>query len=334
MKVQNYPNQFLFCDTEQWCHKVLKKNFPGVPIFNDVKEIANDPKDLFQKDQISSPLDIRVNHFQSREIAEGKKTLATSSRTSLELLNKQDPLMSFTKMFMDISRWDWTRFSLKWKASTTVRGHLYFRLHQSEHGTKGTDSGSSVNLYATPNTMDHLPLKECRSNEENARRSQKGTEETEQSERAVRSNDNEFVSNSNDQRFRSCLRGTNNDLQKESGEWRDDGSRSSSNDGRSDAKTTKNENLELSDTTCERLEGRIIQSNMEREQRQIVTERSVEEQLSWWEVERQLHGVPNGISTELDKDRKQRLIGLGNAICPQNAMYLGLALRGEFNGTS
>jgi|TARA_B100000242_G_C42727496_1_gene339637 hypothetical protein len=73
---------------------------------------------------------------------------------------------------------------------------------------------------------------------------------------------------------------------------------------------------------------------MEREQRQIVTERSVEEQLSWWEVERQLHGVPNGISTELDKDRKQRLIGLGNAICPQNAMYLGLALRGEFNGTS
>ena len=114
-------------------------------------------KDLFQKDQISSPLDIRVNHFQSREIAEGKKTLATSSRTSLELLNKQDPLMSFTKMFMDISHWDWTRFSLKWKASTTVRGHLYFRLHQSEHGTKGTDSGSSVNLYATPNTMDHLP---------------------------------------------------------------------------------------------------------------------------------------------------------------------------------
>ena len=33
---------------------------------------------------------------------------------------------------------------------------------------------------------------------------------------------------------------------------------------------------------------------------------------------------------ELDKDRKQRLIALGNAICPQNATFLGLALRGEF----
>ena len=165
---------------------------------------------------------------------------------------------------------------------------------------KGTDSGSSVNLYATPNTMDHLPQGVQKQRRKCKKVTERG-EETEQSERAVRSNDNEFVSNSNDQRFRSCLGGSNNDLQKESREWRDDGSRGSSNDGRSDAKTTKNENLELSDTTCERLEGRIIQSNMEREQRQIVTERSVEEQLSWWEVERQLHGVPNGISTELTK---------------------------------
>ena len=135
----------------------------------------------------------------------------------------------------------------------------------------------------------------------------------------VRSIDNEFVSNTNDKGVRSCLRGSDNDLQKESGEWRDDRSRSSSNDGRSNIETTKNENLELSNTTSEGLERRIIQSNMEREQRQIVTERSLEEQLSWWEVECELHGVPNGVSTELDKDRKQRLIALGNAICPQNA---------------
>ena len=32
-----------FCDTEKFCQKVLAKNFPNVPIYDDVKEIADDP---------------------------------------------------------------------------------------------------------------------------------------------------------------------------------------------------------------------------------------------------------------------------------------------------
>ena len=116
-------------------------------------------QDLFQNDQISSRQDIRVNH--SQQVAKGveRKTLATSFRTCINLLNKSDPLIAFSKMFMDTSHWDLTRFSLQWKASTTKRGHLYFRLHQSVLGTNETDCGSSVetSLYATPNTMDHLP---------------------------------------------------------------------------------------------------------------------------------------------------------------------------------
>ena len=38
----------LFCDTEEWCRKVIAKNFPKVPIANDVKEIANDPRKFIQ----------------------------------------------------------------------------------------------------------------------------------------------------------------------------------------------------------------------------------------------------------------------------------------------
>jgi len=34
----------LFCDIEPWCRKLLAQNFPNVPIADDVKEIANDPK--------------------------------------------------------------------------------------------------------------------------------------------------------------------------------------------------------------------------------------------------------------------------------------------------
>ena len=39
----------LFCDTDPWCRKVLAKNFPNVPIANDVKEIANDPRKIYSK---------------------------------------------------------------------------------------------------------------------------------------------------------------------------------------------------------------------------------------------------------------------------------------------
>tara|TARA_X000001382_G_scaffold102172_1_gene76892 strand:- start:925 stop:1884 length:960 start_codon:yes stop_codon:yes gene_type:complete len=36
-------NPYLLCDFEPWCRDILRKNFPGVPIADDVKEIASDP---------------------------------------------------------------------------------------------------------------------------------------------------------------------------------------------------------------------------------------------------------------------------------------------------
>ena len=320
----------LFCDTEQWCHKVLEKNFPGVPIFNDVKELANEPKRFIPKKP-----DILTAGYPCQPFS-----------TSGKRGGSQDPRHIFPYLHKLIKQVRPTYCVFE-----NVYGHLslgldevLFKMESINYCTRTfVFPSSSIGAWHKRDRLwiickslcdtEHngsSSTEESRGNEENARGTQKGSQKTEQFERAVRSNDNEFVSNSNDQGVRSCLRGSDNDLQKKSGEWRDDRSRSSSNDGRSDIETTENENLELSNSTSEGLERRIIQSNMEREQRQIVTERSVERKLSWWEVERQLHGVPNGISTELDKDRKHRLIGLGNAICPQNAMYLGLALRGEF----
>ena len=38
----------LFCDNEEWCRKVIAKNFPNVPIANDVKEIASEPRKFIQ----------------------------------------------------------------------------------------------------------------------------------------------------------------------------------------------------------------------------------------------------------------------------------------------
>ncbi len=49
-------------------------------------------------------------------------------------------------------------------------------------------------------------------------------------------------------------------------------------------------------------------------------------QTNWWEIESELCGTPNGLSTGLDKDRVKRIKGLGNAIVPQIPFYIGQAI--------
>jgi len=52
-----------------------------------------------------------------------------------------------------------------------------------------------------------------------------------------------------------------------------------------------------------------------------------ESRSTWWQIESDLCGVPNGISYELDKDRANRIKTLGNAIVPQIAREFGLAIK-------
>jgi DNA (cytosine-5)-methyltransferase 1 len=53
---------------------------------------------------------------------------------------------------------------------------------------------------------------------------------------------------------------------------------------------------------------------------------SFKKQQTWWQTQSELCGVPNGISTELDKDRTNRIKSLGNSIVPEIARELGLAI--------
>ena len=53
---------------------------------------------------------------------------------------------------------------------------------------------------------------------------------------------------------------------------------------------------------------------------------------SWWQVESEFCGVPNGVSYELDKDRSNRIKALGNSIVPQIARQIGLAIMEAENG--
>ena len=81
-----------------------------------------------------------------------------------------------------------------------------------------------------------------------------------------------------------------------------------------------------SNTNSKGSQGHGVSTDMETKQRQVVTERSIEEQQTWWEAQSNICRNVNGISYELDKDRKNRIKSLGNSIVPLIARELGLAI--------
>ena len=105
----------------------------------------------------SSHVDTRANRSRLQDLEKEKKMTGTSGRASLELLHKKDPLGSFAKTFMVTLPWVSTKCCLTWKVKATPQGRLLFQLVPKMRRTEETDSGLSQEMWATPNTMDHLP---------------------------------------------------------------------------------------------------------------------------------------------------------------------------------
>jgi DNA (cytosine-5)-methyltransferase 1 len=91
--------------------------------------------------------------------------------------------------------------------------------------------------------------------------------------------------------------------------------------------TTRNSEAEFIRLECnEGWHWNEVRSKVER-----CSEQSKSTNRTWWQIESDLCGVPNGISRELDKDRSNRIKSLGNAIVPQCARIIGLAIKKVFS---
>lgn len=95
----------------------------------------------------------------------------------------------------------------------------------------------------------------------------------------------------------------------------------------------KNSNGNVFNTNNKRCEEFNFLSESER---QNINHRGLDESKpnkTWWQIESELCGVPNGVSYELDKGRSNRIKALGNSIVPQIAREIGLAIKEvELNG--
>ena len=84
--------------------------------------------------------------------------------------------------------------------------------------------------------------------------------------------------------------------------------------------TTRNSTTKLSRVECDESKNRYkVWCEVERCSEQGTRK-------TWWQTQSSLCGIPHGLSTRLDKDRKNRIKSLGNSIVPLIARQLGLAI--------
>ena len=335
-----------FCDTDKFCQKVLAKNFPGIPIYDDVKEIADDPTRF-----ISERPDILTSGYPCQPFStSGKRGGTEDPRHIFPYLHKlieqiRPTYCVFENVYGHLSLGlDEVLFAME-----SINYHTRtFVLPSSAIGARHKRDRLWIicrNL-GDPDNYGFPTTEKCRGDQEDARGTPKGTEETKQLEGTSRSQDYGDVSDPYDQGFWTRLGGTDNDLQKESGERGTNGSRSTSHDERSDLKTTTNGRVEVSNT-----ELGIEEAQLQRQQRLLQeprgegqTDGSRSKDVSnrgRCKTELRLDGVVDGVSYWLDEprgvpriisnqpDRANRLKALGNAIVPQNAKLIGLAIKKE-----
>jgi len=89
----------------------------------------------------------------------------------------------------------------------------------------------------------------------------------------------------------------------------------------------RDEKKDISNTSPEGLQRRNFEQELQEHELGLSSYNDDETKQTWWQIESNICGVPNGISYELDKNRANRIKTLGNAIVPQIAREFGLAIK-------
>ena len=308
----------LFCDTEEWCRKILAKNFPNVPIATDVKELAHDPE------RNVPDCDILTAGYPCQPFSVAGKQKGTKDDRHI---------WPYILRIVAHKRPTWCVFE-------NVHGHIALGLDQVLADLEA--EGYSTRTFIVPACGVNAPHRRDRLwivgnaqhdgsstakvggvNEEDARGASQGQIQAKQSSGASGREDDVNVADTKGiiqngicgEANQVSDRG-NSRLELECGSYRQFSGGSEQN-----VADTQSEQSTPDDNGGE--QGAVSEP-------QQVQPRGSD---SWggrgcnWEIEPDVGRVAHGIPRRVD-----RLKGLGNAIVPQIAMNIGLAIKEEENG--
>jgi len=283
-----------FCEIEEYAQKVLQKNFPGVPIYDDITKLNG--KDF-------KNIDLITGGFPCQDISVAGKGAGIKEGTRSGLWSELHRIISEVQ----------PRFALIENVPMlTIRGGTRVIANLAEIGYDcewqviGADDVGAwhrrkrIWIVAYPSNIRSQKTEQKRKNKIKSRRQV----EIRNGITGLRHN----VPNTDGKRR---PRGSNNET-----------NRCSTNINWKEAEilqTKRKRQNEISNTSSKRLEryGGYKELEVPRQVSNITTERSCKGIRSYWSVEPNVGRVANGIPSRVD-----RLKGLGNAIVPQVAALI------------
>jgi len=296
----------LFCDTDEWCRKVVHKHWPDVPVAKDVKELLNEP------DRIPDCNIITCGFPCQPFSVAGKQKGAEDDRY----------IWSYISEIIALKRPTWVVLENVYGIIKLELDKVQFDLESQGYASRafvvpafGVDAPHKRERVWIVGYSEHngsSSTKVGRGSAASCSDGKEGQKQAQQSERTSRPSDDgqmesgtksEAVGNPTDN-------GCNRRSTPTGREWLQDKQEQSQAEIWSELSGSGEE-------MASRAEPRAAQSRLDR----------MADGLPHWMDEPDIPRVtPNAV------ERTNRLIGLGNAIVPQIAMEIGLAIKGVSNG--
>jgi hypothetical protein len=169
-----YLSLSCFATSSLGAARFYPKHWPDVPIAHDVKELANDPARLVPDCDILTA-GYPCQPFSVAGKQRGKEDPRHIYLHISQIIARKRPAFVVLENVLGIFPLDLMRYSMIWRIRTTPLGRSYFQaVRLSERPTTETESSSLQEMWATPNTMDHLPQRSAESTEKMKQGARKG----------------------------------------------------------------------------------------------------------------------------------------------------------------
>ena len=305
-----------FCEIDPFCQKVLKKNFPGVPIYSDIKKFKPNDEGL-RPDVITSGFPCQPFSTAGRQ--KGKDDNRNLWKETLRIIKECRPswfigenVGGIVKLYLDTILED-----LESEGYSQTR---CFNISASSIGA----SHQRARIWIVANT-------ENRRGQPTQSKRREGTGGGSIDSRRIEGERKNISSNANvanSEKLRDG-RGSSQECGAEQGEFQQKEQKGSSLRSETEGCSSLfGETKTFTDSVCEGLQGHDSFPSKRKEENTFFAGGSDEAGATenWWEAQSKLRGIPDGIQYGLHKDRGKRIMALGNAVCPQIPFLIGKAI--------